>query len=206
MIINIRGTSGTGKSTLVRDLMGLYGTRIPYYYDGRRQPIGYRLVHPIAAFGRHPRGGPADEGSCRPLTVVGHYETDCGGCDTINSQDLIFDLVRQYHSEGFDVVFEGLLISAEVNNTAALHQDGMPLKVFAIELPIEECLRRVNERRRAKAKRVGKEYKGDVNPRNTVAKERGVINSMRRLEDLGVDTQFATGVKIMGRMRALLQV
>ena len=77
MIINIRGTSGSGKSFLVRHIMRLYPKQVPVYVSDRRQPISYTLSR-----------------SGRKLLVVGHYESVCGGCDTVHSMDAIFDLVR----------------------------------------------------------------------------------------------------------------
>ncbi len=186
MIINIRSTSGAGKSTIVRVIMGLHRTRVAHKEHGRKQPIGYVC--------EHFDGGPS-------LAVVGHYETDCGGCDTISKMDRIFDLVRKAHDQGFNVLFEGLLISADVNRVAALHQDGLPLLVLAIDLPIAECLSRVNNRRRLKAERTGKEYKGDVNPKNTVSKHRGVVKSMDRLRRLGIDCAWGTNKGVIARIR-----
>lgn len=189
-IINIRGTSGSGKSHLVRQIMARYHQRIRIMEDGRKQPIMYLLNR--------------NEG--RPLIVIGHYESDCGGCDTISKMEKIFDLVRRAHREGADVIFEGLLISADVNRVAALHEEGLPLTVFAIDLPIEECLASVNGRRRAKAERTGKEYKGDVNPKNTESKHRGVQQSMKRLEAKGVDTRWGTRDEVLAMLRRELVV
>lgn len=170
MIINIRGTSGSGKSTLVRQLMELYEQKSAYKEEGRKQPIGYVCSNPLS--------------SSLPLAVIGHYETACGGCDTISKMEHIFDLVRKSHQEGFDVVFEGLLISADVNRTLALHQEGLPLAVVALDqVPIEVCLSSVNERRMA---RLGPEKYTPVKEKNTISKFRGVQKSMERLRVAGV--------------------
>ncbi len=142
MILNIRGTSGSGKSTIVREIMDLYpGNRLrvkrsPSPKTGRqsKNPLCY-VLH------RHEPHG-------RPLVVVGHYESACGGCDTIPDMDHIFSIVREAHLSSKDVLFEGLLISAEFNRTYALHTDRMPLMVIGLSTPLEECLASV-ERRRA---------------------------------------------------------
>lgn len=93
MIINIRGTSGSGKSHLVRSVMDLYGLRTKFFVENRKQPIGYTA---------HRRT------SGRNLSVLGHYETACGGCDTIPSLDQIFSRAMKAHGE-HDVLFEGLI-------------------------------------------------------------------------------------------------
>ena len=190
-IINIRGTSGSGKSHLVRQIMARYHQRIRIMEDGRKQPIRYLLTR---------------ETEGRPLAIIGHYEADCGGCDTISKMEKIFDLVRRAHTEGADVIFEGLLISADENRVAALHEEEYPLVVMAIDLPIEECLTSVNGRRRAKAERTGKEYKGDVNPKNTESKYKGVQQSMKRLEAKGVDTRWGPRASIFAMLRKELAI
>jgi hypothetical protein len=168
MIINVRGTSGSGKSTLVRRILENYKTKTTYRVEKRKQPIGYVYHRP--------------EG--KSLAVIGHYETPCGGCDTINDTFEIFRLVRESHKAGYDVLFEGLLISADVNRVGALHLEGLPLLVIALQLPIEDCLQAVNERRRMR-----KPNAENVNPKNTTTKHRGVILSIERLRSLGVNCE-----------------
>ncbi len=73
MIINPRGSGGSGKTELVRRTLADYGWDgsvevVPLRREGRERPIGYRL--------RHPQGG-------RPLVVLGHYARTSGGCDTL---------------------------------------------------------------------------------------------------------------------------
>ncbi len=172
MIINIRGTSGSGKSTLVRYVMDLYTVKASFREDGRKQPIGYVCRNDDDAPG---------------LAIIGHYETACGGCDTISKMDHIFDLVRQSHAAGHHVIFEGLLISADVNRTLALHEEVHPLRVVALDqVPIEVCLSSVNERRMV---RLGPEKYTPVKEKNTISKFRGVQKSMERLTAAGVTVQ-----------------
>lgn len=196
MIVNIRGTSGSGKTTLARAVMACYPSKAAVKVPDRKRPIGYIY--------QHPSGG-------RPLAVIGHYETACGGCDTITDQDHIYELVRQSHGAGMDVLYEGLLISAEVNRAVKLHEDGLPLLVVALDTPLDLCLASINQRRQADFdRRVAKieaenaeraargrkllelpEPKGDVNPKNTASKFSGVKTSMRRLEEAGVRAVWA---------------
>lgn len=169
MIFNIRGTSGSGKTTLIRKLTEEYPTRTVFRREGRKQPIGYVY---------HREGG-------RSLAIVGHYETACGGCDTIASMDDIFDLVRQSAAAGHDVVFEGLLISADVNRTVAVHEwakeRDIEMRVIALDTPLDLCIESINLRRRAKDP-----TKPDVATKNTESKFKGVAQSMKRLEAAGV--------------------
>lgn len=164
MIINLRGTSGSGKSTIVRKVMERYASKSRVTEEGRRQPIGY-----ICARG------------ARPLAIIGHYETACGGCDTVPKMEKIYELVRKAHSNGMDVIFEGLLISADVNRTAALHEEGLPLTVIALDTPLDVCIDSVNERRHARNPDLP-----PVKTKNTESKYKGVKKSMERLRAAGV--------------------
>lgn len=182
-IINIRGTSGSGKSTLVREIVKYYNRRLPVKIEGRKQPIGY--IHQVTDLSSGRIIG-------RPLAVIGHYETDCGGCDTITSMDDIYNRVRASHALNMDVLYEGLLISADANRVIALHTDRFPIRVVALSTPLEECLASVNHRRRNAAMLKGREYKGDVNPKNTASKFAGVKSSMKRIEAAGIPCSWET--------------
>ena len=175
MIINIRGTSGCGKSTLVRQVMSLYKTKVRHMEEGRKQPIGYVLTHPDRDYIKDQE---------TPLAVMGHYETACGGCDTINKHDHVLDLVRQADDLGYHVIFEGLLLSGEVHRMTSLQEEGRDFQVIGMDkVDIETCLASVNARRLA---RVGEEKFTPVKEANTVAKFRGTQLAMQRLRDAGV--------------------
>lgn len=169
MIYNIRGTSGSGKTFLVRRVMDLYDSRVAYRQAGRKQPIGYVFHRESGA----------------PLGIVGHYETTCGGCDTIAKMEFIFELVRQSAEQGHDVIFEGLLISADVNRTGELAQwaqeRGIGMEVIALSTPLQECIDSVNARRRARNPDLP-----PVKEKNTTSKFNGVKKSLERLHQAGV--------------------
>jgi hypothetical protein len=142
VIVNPRGTSGSGKTELVRRLLADYGwgrdgRGEPIRRAGRARPMGYRL--------RHPRGG-------RPLLVLGHYEATCGGCDTIRATDggmgEAFRLAAEHASGGHDVLLEGLLLSAEHRRSTDLAR-AHELRVLRLSTPLDRCVRNVAARRRA---------------------------------------------------------
>jgi hypothetical protein len=145
LIINPRGTSGAGKSWLVREAMAAYRRRgagaVPLCRAGRSRPIGWRLDRPW--------GG-------RPLAVIGHYEATRGGTDTIpltdGGLDEVFRLTNALAGDGHDVLFEGLQLSGEVERTAALARaqrmrDGR-LCVLCLDTPLSRCVQNVVTRRR----------------------------------------------------------
>lgn len=187
MIINIRGTSGSGKSTLVRALTRGLNAPNKVHVEGRKQPLYTTFEHPTD---RH-----------HPIAVLGHYETACGGCDTINGHDTTFDLVRKLYEQGYAVVFEGLLLSGEFRRTAQLHADGFPLHVAMIDLPVGICIDSVNQRRWAK-----NPDKPPVNPKNTEAKWKTTHSVCRRLKAEGVSIYFGDRQQVLDHVKQLLQL
>jgi hypothetical protein len=145
LVVNLRGTSGAGKTALVRRLMEEYGAApdcgpaTPLMRCGRTRPIVWALPHPA--------GG-------RPLAVLGDYYGGAtrGGCDTIPLRDggmaEAFRLADELARAGHDVLLEGLALSADVRGTAALAAEHRVL-VLCLATPLEECVRNVVRRRRA---------------------------------------------------------
>lgn len=128
MIIQVRGTSGSGKSTVVRRVMDA-GKWEPVHVPGRKRPLYYRSVTP---------GRPS-------VAVLGHYESPCGGCDTIGSARAVWELVCDIRPKFRAVVCEGLLLSEDVK--WALQTPD--LYVLFLVTPLTECLGRIRARRAA---------------------------------------------------------
>ena len=174
MIISIRGTSGSGKSTLVRKVMDLYDMKVPQFIEGRKQPIAYNLYND--------NGGELSA----PLAVIGHYESACGGCDTIHEFDEVFKLVREAHMEGYNVLFEGVLLYCEIPRTAALAKE-FNTTIIAMTTPIDVCIESINLRRSTKSV-----LAEPVDPANTITKFNGTITTMKRLEAEGVPVNWCS--------------
>lgn len=170
-IVNFRGTSGSGKTTLVHRVMSLYLDRKPVHIEGRKQPLYYTLTHP---------------GRGRDLAVLGHYETACGGCDTITELDEIFALAKRLARDGFDVLMEGLLVSGEIIRTAQLSQE-LRLYVLTLNTPIDDCVANINKRR------VARGVEEPVRPKNTIAKDKTVRRVMERLKTEAECSQLMWG-------------
>lgn len=100
-----------------------------------------------------------------------------------------------------DVLYEGLLISAEVNRAVALgHDPDMPwLAVIALDVPLQECIDSVNSRRWAK-----NPDKLGVNPKNTEAKWKQTRRSLERLRECDIDGYFLCRSKALGWVEGLL--
>lgn len=141
LIVNLRGTSGSGKTELVRRIAAGYGwhdgVAAPIRREGRERPIAHFLPHPLGQ---------------RPLVLIGDYKAASGGCDTIRlvdgGLDEAFRLADHYAARDHDVLLEGLLLSSEHRRStalAALHQ----LYIIHLDTPLDRCIRNVIARQRA---------------------------------------------------------
>jgi hypothetical protein len=127
MLINLRGTSGAGKSTIVRALMAQCSHKAIYGALGRL-PEAYALCAGQAF-------------------VIGPYTTECGGCDRVLPFALVPQLIQRYAQQGH-VVFEGLLISTCYGVIGRL-LEAHDSRLLFLDTPLEVCIARVEARRRA---------------------------------------------------------
>ena len=170
MIVNVRGTFGSGKSTVVRRVMEKYAERRPVHCEGRKQPFGYQCIR-------------ADHG--RNLWVVGHYETACGGTDTIPKINVIYEQVNKAADLGYDVIYEGGALVAGDWRRAAEAAKHHPFTAIILTTPIEVCLDSIRARRAAR---------GDdrpLNPDNTVGRYHYTLKLADKLAAAGVTVRHA---------------
>jgi len=172
VIVSVRGTSGSGKSTVVRRVMEKYHCE-SIEVGWRKRPLGYLCYA---------------EGH-RTVFIPGHYETDCGGCDSLPSIEFTFKLMRKYMDQNCDVIYEGLITQSDVNRLMDLHKEGHEVHVFGINLPLKECLVAVQGRRDARAASRGKES-SPLNPSNTKAKHHQVSLQEAKFKRIGVDFRW----------------
>ena len=193
MIINLRGTSGSGKSTIVTHLMRQFNTRKPIFIEDRKRPLGYELdeglclrseLHEIGEGGVLSRVRTAV--NLHKTFVVGHYETPCGGCDTLSfpgSQDKIWELVRSYHHQEFHVIFEGVIVGDDKKRTIQAYSDVLPLLLIELDTPLKECLKGIQERRDARGNT------RPINPNNTSKRMPRIHKRMAQFKALGMDVR-----------------
>lgn len=202
MIINIRGTSGSGKSTIVRAVIEQAADKQEWQpsFDGlgRLLPVNPKTGEPRTR--KRPWGYSLDMGEGRrPVIVLGHYETACGGCDTIPNFDLGYSLIQRAYETGSHVLFEGLLYSADATRLINLASGAVPKTEFLIiglSTSLEECSASVNARRaksrRAELAAIRGEFLPPVNDRNTLSKFKGTQNTMKRLAREGFRTEWCS--------------
>lgn len=174
-VIQVRGTSGSGKSTAVRRFMESWAPGWDSVWSpGRKQPFGYVAVG-------------------RPVAVLGHYESACGGCDTIGSARAVFDALGRlepYSPQEKVVVCEGLLLSEDVKWTVALKETPLDVRVLFLTTPLGRCLDNIRTRRAAAGNT--KELSED-NTRNRVAT---IERARLKLLDAGIMCRRASADQV----------
>jgi hypothetical protein len=177
MIVNIRGTHGSGKSTIVKELLTRYNAQ-PVRDLNVKKPLGYQMN---SCAGR--------------LYVVGPYETACGGCDAIQPYALIWPRVVKFAEQGH-VVFEGALVSSSYGNIGRDSEVYGDKFVFAfLNTPLEVCLERIRKRREAKGNMK------PLDPKNTKVK----FDNINRSYDKIVN-EFKRRTVILDYQRAVPQL
>jgi len=160
LIINVRGTHGSGKSTIMKTLIDRYKA-VPESLAKNGRPLNY-------LFFLHNK---------QPVYVVGSYVTACGGCDGIQPYADIWPRVERLATLGH-VLFEGALISNSYGNIGRASEIYGKNFVFAfMDTPLEVCLSRVQARRTAR---------GDVrplNPKNTADKHKSGGRLMEKIRN-----------------------
>lgn len=193
IVINIRGTGGSGKSTLVRKVMDCYPNFAKITEEGRRRPMATCHWFPVVK-GLQPNG----------LFVPGHYETDCGGCDTIKTVDKTYELIRTASlGDGNNVLCEGIMIQDDVTRAVTLDQDlkkaGGRLVVVSLTTPIDLCLAGIRARRGAE-----KEAAKPLNEKNTRDRMKRQENSLHRLRQAGVELRKLSREEALVEIKKLL--
>lgn len=132
MIINIRGTHGSGKSTVMRMMMEQFETKM--VTGPSRKVLGYIVNTPG-----------------RETNIIGNYTNDCGGCDGIQPYADIWPRVVAANDVGYHVLFEGALVSNSYGNIGRDSEVYGDQFVFAfLTTPLKTCIDRIVARRAAK--------------------------------------------------------
>lgn len=187
MIVNLRGTNGSGKSTAVRkflaSLPGSKGWRwedskatdhphlVAHHTEGRKQPLYYTC----------------EVGSFK-FALLGHYETPCGGTDTLKSYDEIVDLSKKLHKKGYHVLFEGVLISGDTKQMFRIHKAVKDIRVICLTTSLEQSIDNIMKRREKSGRRLGQ----PLNTKNTKSKHNLVIACRAKMEAAGIQCRSAS--------------
>ena len=181
MIINLRGTSGSGKSAIAHQLLKKY----PF------EPIPAAMKSTL--FGSEPVGKPLGY-QYDKARVVGSYTTVCGGCDGIATQDEVEQRVRAWHGEGYHVLFEGLLISGSYGRWHGVAKECAPFLFLFLDTPLEVCLERVRRRRRERGNNK------PLNEKNTTNKWNGNQNVFKRAVGDSMEAEWVNSKQALQRI------
>lgn len=194
MIIVIRGTSGSGKSHIVYDVIKALG---PYH---ETFPLGEK-----GKLGGYTWGHPTPSPEFRPyVAIIGRYETACGGCDCFSwpgAADEVAAKARELESQGYAVLLEGLIVSAWATDRMASLGPG--LHTIHLTTPLENCLAAVQDRRDARAAAKGKDA-SPLNPENTTKKWHGLHSCTRRQREAGMPVEELDRERARDRVFELL--
>jgi len=172
VILSLRGTSGSGKTTVARKFLTDYPCSAIIDPNGKKKHWGYQVDL-------------SNEGIAQPLYVIGSYQNTCGGTDGISTQEEIAERALAAHPRGH-VLLEGLLLS-KVGPGAITTQMLKPTGSYVaaiLDTPLATCLQRVQARRDARG-----ETK-PFNPANTVSAHKSTYDACVNLHNAG-------GVKII---------
>lgn len=182
-IVSLRGTHGSGKSTVVRKILGAFPS-CPVNPTAKGKPEGYAVELPSGW-----------------LYVRGPYHTACGGCDAVQPYADIWPAIEyrmdngcfiEYGNSGSPIefshcLFEGALVSSGYGNLGRATEKYGDKVVFAfLDTPLEVALDRIAQRRAARWVEKGKPgLPPPVDPKNTTAKFNHVLKSYTAIKELG---------------------
>jgi thymidylate kinase len=187
VIINIRGTNGSGKSTVIQKLMAQFPARPIFGVLGPRRPEAYEFDRTIKA--------------SKPVFLLGPYLTPVGGADCIQPFDLIPTLIEKYAERGH-VLFEGVLVSKTNGQVGAcLAQWGKNSILLYLDTPMDVCVAAVKARRAARGdvrafnpKNLIEAYKSTARVRKTLLAE-----DKLRIIDVSRENAVATVLSLLGK-------
>jgi thymidylate kinase len=173
-IVAIKGTNGSGKSTVIRALIAHLGKQATLRFNNKE--AGYRCKY--------------EDGS---LFVLGKYKSACGGLDSSFSyggaaDDLLL-CIDTLAAKGH-VACEGVIaITSYGFDRVTRFADTLKRKghrmIFAhIDTPAELCVERVKQRRRE----AGNEK--PFNPEKLLDKYESILKSQEKLREAGYDARI----------------
>lgn len=128
-IVRLCGTSGSGKTTVARELMEAADEVVPI--GPVKRPEVYSVHLGLAA----------------PLYIIGPYTATCGGVDSLDGWRQAMDLVHRYADRGH-VFYESLLMSTYYGEQGKETCRYGKRHIWAfMDTPIEVCIERIKMRR-----------------------------------------------------------
>lgn len=187
MIIQIRGTSGSGKTTAMRKIMATLGPWEKCYIPRRKGPLYY-----LSKDGR--------------VAVLGNYDNEfCGGCDNVAKEvvkgflgadgvEAVYCLTQVVEADV--IICEGLLLSEETRWTMEMSKSA-EVRLLFLTTPIDQCIKQVGMRRAAKGNERDLNEKLKTTSKYSAAKRiemraKTIERARLKLEGMGLTCRRAT--------------
>ena len=135
LVVNVRGTSGSGKSTTAKQILERY-PHVPLFEPGfgrkRKSPIAYHVEGDLFILGRYKEGS----------TI---------GCDGIHVET-VMEMIQYWAPQGH-IFCEGLSLSTSglgrwTSINEWLQQNGHKLEIGFLDTTAEQCIANIWERRK----------------------------------------------------------
>jgi hypothetical protein len=180
VIINIRGTNGSGKTTIVKKFLKFPHSEL-YGVLGVKRPEAYKVD--------------LGKGAKRPLFVIGSYQSATGGMDALPlSATEQVGLLIKYQKLGH-VLFEGVVISTyygAVGDWLAAHRQ--EALVIFLNTSLEVCLDSIKTRT-GEASRT----------KNVEAKIKSIESARKRMIESGIPTLTLNRDEAFARIKAYIE-
>jgi ABC-type dipeptide/oligopeptide/nickel transport system ATPase component len=144
MIINIAGTNGSGKSTVVRGLMAATRQLRTIESDVNLVDKGQVKTRRMTVAQEVQLLEPATQN----IIVLGRYSEgiDTGGCDTIKNVEVHYRTIYQW-APTHHVVYEGSMVMTHEKGILLVRSGVAPVHVIHLQTTLEQCQAAINERR-----------------------------------------------------------
>lgn len=173
LVLQITGTSGSGKSHLMRSFLDYARKHLDVEevsIEGRSTPIGY-LIRPSYK---------------DPIFVPGAYTSPTGGCDTIRDVSQVYGVIKDQLERGRRLAYEGLFCMNMTRGPQLAEELGKKFLVLQLTTPLATCMASINARR---AERGAGEL---ANKHNTNDNYRRATNYCASMREAGARVQRIT--------------
>lgn len=183
MIIDIRGTNGSGKSYPIHNLLQKHQETL------KRQtwntPCG-EVVESVLI-------------PSLDVAVVGGYRTICGGADEITKQDAIVELLRALDARHRLVLVEGSIVASVYSRWELLAREIGDYTFMFLDTPVEVCIKSVLDRRHAKGN-----FKAFNAEQTLIPRHEAIQRLKARLIESGRNVETHSRDSLMARLNELV--